>query len=312
MNSEKRKNIVLIVLTKYMRLDDVIKWSAISFIGFILGTKTFALQEIILPLCVFIVATFFCMSFCFAINNYYDADSDRENPRRMYKNALASGEISKKEGMFLNVLFIVISLLSVAWFKPGVLYFAIILFIWPGAYSIPPLRLKGRPGIDVLWHFFGFFFLVLWGSLFASSLSIGSLSILTWLVAISLGVFSCIGQLWNHYSDYEFDKESGTRTFAVRVGLDTTKKTINVVLGIHLIVLLLLFILYSSHYLITLLIVVGGMILGFLLLKPKKAGFPTRKSFEFYLATIVGGSVYISCLFLHIFSVIRIDLIKIY
>lgn len=113
MNAEKRKNIVLIVLTKYMRLDDVIKWVAISFIGFILGTPSFALQEIFLPFVAFFIATFFCLAFCFAINNYYDADSDRKNPRRMHSNALASGEISKAQGMILNIFFFAISLLTI-------------------------------------------------------------------------------------------------------------------------------------------------------------------------------------------------------
>jgi 4-hydroxybenzoate polyprenyltransferase len=307
MNNNKKKNIVLIVLTKFIRLDDVIKWSAISFIGFILGISTFSIQEIILPLSVFIASAFCIFSFCFAINNYYDADSDRENPRRMHSNALASGEISKKTGMAINIFLIVISLLVSGLFKAEVFYLSIILLVWFGAYSIPPLRIKGRPGIDVLWHFFGFFFIILWGALIT-----GSLHILTWLIAVSLGVFSCIGQLWNHYDDYTFDKESGTRTFAVQAGLKTTKKTIHFILGIHLILLLPLCILYSIHYLITLVIVVSGIVLGLLLLQPKKDGFPTKKSYEYYLATVVGGSVYVSCLFYHLFSVIGMNLIKIF
>lgn len=307
MTNEKKENIVHIVLTKYMRLDDVIKWTAISFIGFIFGTTTFTFQKMILPFCVFIIATFFCLSFCFAINNYYDADSDRENPRRNHKNALASGDISKKEGMTLNILFFIITLLIVAWFNLELLYLAVILFVWPAAYSVPPLRLKGRPGIDVIWHFFGFFFIILWGSLIA-----GSLPIFSWLAAISLGVFSCIGQLWNHYVDYEFDKESGTKTYAVQVGLGTTKKTLNVVLGIHLLILILLLGLYSSHYLISLLIFIIGMILGYLFFRPKKDGFPTRKSIEFYLTITMGGSVYISCLFYHLLSAIGVNIIKIF
>ena len=305
--NEKNENIIFTVLTTYMRLDDVIKWTAISFIGFIFGTTTFTFQEMILPFCVFLIATFFNMSFCFAINNYYDADSDRKNPRRMNKNALALGKISKKQGMVLNILFICITFLIIGAYNPGLLYYVVILFVMPAAYSVPPVRLKGRPGIDVIWHFLGFFIFVLWGSLIA-----GSLPTITWIIAISLGIFSCIGQLWNHYVDYEFDKESGTNTYAVRAGLGTTKKTLNVVLGIHVVILILLLALYSSHYLITLLIFIAGLILGFLLFRPKKAGFPTRKSIEFYLTVPAGGSVYISCLFYHLLSTIGVNLIKIY
>lgn len=307
MTNETRNNKLRIVLTKYMRLDDVIRWMAISFIGFILGTRTFTFQAVILPFCVFLITTFFSMSFVFAINNYYDADSDRANPRRMHKNALASGHISKGGAMAINILCIVIPLVILAWYNLLAMVVTILVFIWSATYSIPPIRIKGRPGLDVIWHFFGFLYIVLLGALIA-----GSLSELVWLMAISLGIFSCIGQLANHYEDFEYDKESGTATFTVRFGRSATKKAIEAVLGTHLIIILLLFVLYSSHYLMTLLLVVTFMILGFLLLKPKKAGFPTRRSYEFYLSTVVGGSVYISVLLYHIFMMMAINLIPLY
>ena len=307
MANEKRNSKVRIILTKYIRLDDVIRWMAISFVGFILGTTSFTFQAIVLLFIVFLIATFFYMSFTFAINNYYDANSDRANPRRMHKNALASGDISKKGAMIINILCIVIPLLILSWYKPVVVPLTILLIVWSALYSIPPIRIKGRPGVDVIWHFFGFLYIVLLGALIA-----GSLSELVWLMAISLGIFSCIGQLANHYEDFEYDKESGTKTFAVRFGLKATKQTIEVVLGIHLCIIILLFVLYLSHYLITLLLVGGLMILGFLLLRPKKTGFPTRRSYEFYLSTIVGGSVYISVLLYHILTMMSISLIPLY
>jgi 4-hydroxybenzoate polyprenyltransferase len=184
---------------------------------------------------------------------------------------------------------------------------AVFVFILSSVYSIPPIRIKGRPGSDVILHFFGFFLIVLLGALIA-----GSLSPMTLLMASSLGVFSCIGQLGNHYADYQFDKESGTQTFAVRFGLGATKKTIEGVLAVHLILLFILFVLYSSHSLITVLFIVVCLVLGFLLLRPTKAGFPTRKSYEFYLTTVVGGIVYISVLLYHLFIVIGLNLIPLY
>ncbi len=307
MTNETRNNKVLIVLTRYMRLDDVILWMAISFIGFILGTTSFSFEAMVLPFCVFVVVTFFTMSFIFAINNYYDAESDRENPRRRHKNALASGDISKTGALMINIFCIVIALVVLTWYSRLALLAAILIFIWSTTYSLPPIRIKGRPGLDVIWHFFGFLYIVLLGALIA-----GSLSPMTWIMAVSLGVFSCIGQLGNHYSDYEFDKESGTQTFAVRFGLNATKKTIKTVLVIHLIILLILFVLYPSHSLITVLLVVVASILGFILIRPTKAGFPTRKSYEFYLTTVIGGIVYISVLLYHIFLATGLNLMLLY
>ncbi|HVQ01050.1 MAG TPA: UbiA prenyltransferase family protein [Candidatus Thermoplasmatota archaeon] len=307
MVDEKRQSKIFIVLTKYMRLDDVIRWMIISFLGFILGITTLTLQAFLLPFGVFLVVSFCCMAFIFSINNYYDADSDRANPRRMHKNALASGEISNKSAMTINILCVVIPLLILAVFRPIALVAAILLLIWSATYSVPPVRVKGRPGLDIIWHFFGFLYIVLLGALIA-----GSLSELGWLMALSLGVFSCIGQLANHYDDFEYDKESGTTTFAVRYGLDGTKKAIEVVLGIHLVVLLVLVILYSSRSLITLLLLVGICILGFVLVKPKRDGFPTKKSYEYYLSTIVAGAVYLSILVYHILMITGSDLIPVW
>jgi 4-hydroxybenzoate polyprenyltransferase len=307
MTNEMKNNKVRVILTKYMRLDDVIRWMAISFIGFILGTTSFTLEAMILPFSVFFFTTFFSMSFIFAINNYYDADSDRTNPRRRHKNALASGDISKQGAMAINILCIIIPVLILAWYSLLALVAATSLFILSAIYSIPPVRIKGRPGSDVVLHFFGFVFIVLLGALIP-----GSLSQITWLMALSLGVFSCIGQLGNHYADYQFDKESGTQTFAVRFGLDATKKTIEGVLVVHLALLLFLFVLYSSHYLVTVLFIVVCLVLGFILIRPTKTGFPKRNSYEFFLTTVVGGSVYISVLLYHLFIMMGLNLIPLY
>ena len=104
MNKQK-KNMILVFFTEFIRLRCVMFWSAVSFGGFILGMSSLDLSSYIIPLLVFLVSTFFIMSFTFAINNYYDADSDRDNPRRMHINAIASGIISKRTGVFLNLVF---------------------------------------------------------------------------------------------------------------------------------------------------------------------------------------------------------------
>lgn len=292
---KQKKSIISVFLTEFIRIENVRAWFAISFGGFILGMSSLDLSSYIIPLLVFLVSTFFVMSFTFAINNYYDADSDRENPRRMHINAIASGKISKQTGVFLNITFIIIPLVVSFLFKFEVFLFCAFLLFLGGAYSVPPLRIKNMPILDIIWHIVGFFSYVIWGSLIA-----GSMGLINWLVAISIGVWSSVGQVDNHIRDYSFDKDSGTKTFAVWIGLDKAKITIEILTLFHLILLIPLILLYSLSYLITIIIIIVIPILGLLILKPKKDVFPTKRCFIYFFTIVIGGAVYLNCLIYHI------------
>jgi len=292
---DKKKNIISVFLTEFIRIKDAMIWSAISFGGFILGMSSFDLSSYIIPLLVFLVSTFFIMSFTFAINNYYDADSDRENPRRRNINAIASGKISKQTATSINIIFVIIPVIVSLLYKFEVFLFCIVFLTWMWIYSSPPLRLKSRPGIDVIWHFFAFFFIVIWGSFIA-----GSVGLINWLVAISIGVWSSVGQVGNHISDYSFDKDSGTNTFAVWIGIDKAKRTIEILTLLHLILLIPLILLCSLGYLITIIIVIVIPIIGLIIFKPRKGAFPTRRCFIYFFTVVIGYTIYLSCLVYHI------------
>jgi len=224
-NTNTKKNITLVILTEYIRIKDVIVWSAISFGGFILGMSHLDLSSYIIPFIVFLVSTFFIISFTFTINNYYDTDSDKVNPRRKDINAIASGKISKKTGIIMNIIFLIIPLIVSILYKFEVFLFCAFLLFLGWAYSASPLRTKSRPILDVLWHFLGFFSYVIWGSLIG-----GSIGLISWLIAISIGVWSSVGQIGNHIRDYSFDKDSKTKTFAVWIGIDKQKLPLNFLL----------------------------------------------------------------------------------
>jgi len=303
MNDENstKGNKVSVFFIEFIRISDVIKWIMIAFLGFILGITTPTITTYLVPFLIFFVSSFCIMSFTFAINNFYDTETDRENPRRMHTNAIASGKLSKKTGIGFNLLFVIVALLTSLFLKIEVFLVCILLLLWMWVYSAPPLRIKGRPGLDIFWHFGGFVILILWGSLCA-----GSLTTISWLLAISLGIDSCIAQVWNHFNDYAFDKESGTKTFAVMVGLENAKKTIKALLGIHFVFLISLILFYSLNYLVTIIILISGVIIGFILLQPQKHVFPSKRSIESYIAVIISGSVYASCIIYHLLSVVRI------
>ncbi len=287
----KKKNITLVILTEFFRISDAIKWSAISFGGFILGMSSLNLHDNIIPLFIFLVSTFFIMSFTFAINNYYDADSDRENPRRKNINAIASGRIPKQTGVFLILILVIIPLIVTILFKFEIFIFCGFLLFLGWAYSAPPFRFKGRLVMDVIWHFLGFFFYVIWGSLIA-----GSIGLISWLAAISIGAFSLIGQVENHIYDYSFDKKSGTKTLAVWLGLNKAKMILTILAFLHLILLIPLILLYTISYYITITSTVIIAAFGLIFLKQKKEAISIQMFFVKYSTYMVGGAVYLSCL----------------
>ena len=289
--SNQKKNIFSVFFIEFIRIRNIIAWALISFVGFFLGISSLDISSYIIPLLVFWISFFFIASLTFSMNNYYDADSDRINPRRKNINAIASGKITKKTSILLNLVFILITLVVTILYKFEVFLFCIFLMFLGLTYSVPPIRLKGRPGLDVIWHFFGFFLIVIYGSFVA-----GNVELISWLIAISLGVWSSIAQVGNHIEDYHPDKSSGTKTFAVWIGLDKAKTSILILTILHLILLIPLIILYSIQYYISLFIIILLPILGLVIIRPKKGTFPSNKCWTFYFSIVVGGSVYLSCL----------------
>ena len=206
--NQTTKNTIKLFLNRFIRISDTIKWSAISFLGFILSITQLSITTYIIPFLIFALSTFCIMGFTFAVNNFYDIQSDIKNPRRKETNVLASGDISRRSAIFYSLILALIPLLlSIFTFRYEIFIFCSYLLFLGWTYSAPPFRTKNIPGLDLIWHFIGFFSFVIWGSLIAgSSIYAGSIGLMIWLIAISIGVFSCIGQVWNHIMDYSFDK----------------------------------------------------------------------------------------------------------
>jgi len=292
----KKKGKIFVFFTGFIRIRGVVNWFGISFFGFLLGTSSLNFFSYMIPFFFFIVSTFFILAFTFAINNYYDIDSDKENPRRVDVNAMASGKISKQTGILLNIIFVIIPLFLSLLYRLEVFVFCSLLIIWMWAYSAPPLRLKGRPGIDVLWHFVAFVALVLWGSYLA-----GFITVITGLAALSIGIFGCIAQIDNHIRDYSFDKASGSKTFAVWVGSNQAQTILILFVIIHIFFLFPLIVLYCVYDLLTILILCLGTFIALFVVKIKKGSLVS----SLYLFIIVfGSSVYLSCLIYHLHSVL--------
>ncbi|VVB62312.1 1,4-dihydroxy-2-naphthoate octaprenyltransferase [uncultured archaeon] len=292
----KKSSVFFTFFTGFIRIRGVLNWFVISFFGFLLGISSLDITSYIVPLIFFVFSTFFILAFTFAINNYYDIDTDKANPRRAHLNAMASGNLSKQTGLLLNLIFIVIPLVLSLFFTVAVFVFCAFLIFWMWAYSAPPLRLKGRAGLDILWHFIAFLALVLWGSYLA-----GSVSLINILVAVSFGLFGVFAQIDNHIHDYPFDKASGSKTFAVWLGINKASVALKLSFIIYIVFLIPLIVLFSFSSYLTILIVCGGIIVSVLMIKIKKSALAPSL---FYVINFFGGSVYVSCLIYHISSIL--------
>ena len=295
-SAEKNTNAFIHFFTGFIRIKGVLNWLAISFFGFLLGITSFDITSIIFPFFMFVISTFFILAFTFAVNNYYDIDTDKENPRRATLNAIASGVITKHTGKIFNLIFIIIPLVLTFIYAWTVFVFCAALIVWMWMYSAPPLRFKSRPGVDLLWHFIAFLALVLWGSYIA-----GSVNLINIIAAVSIGLFGCFAQIDNHIQDYLFDKASGAKTFAVWIGLPSAHHSLIVTFILYLMSLLPLIILFSVSLPLTILLVGGGIFGSMLIITIKKSTLiPSLYTIIFF----VGGAVYLNCLIYHLRSIL--------
>jgi len=162
----------------------------------------------------------------YSLNNAYDIESDRKQLSTpddfgrwnlSVKNQVALGNITKAKASFFSLILFSLSALYF-YLEGGLLpaFFAIAIFIWAWSYSAPPIKLKNRFPLDLVLH--GFF----WGSfLFLMGFSMRSLSsldaVLPYLILIFLT--SILWEFHNYFEDYHADKEAGSSTFVVRLGL---------------------------------------------------------------------------------------------
>ncbi|MBI1277275.1 MAG: hypothetical protein GC179_04015 [Anaerolineaceae bacterium] len=94
----------------------------------------------------------FCYWLGFAVNDYFDAPFDGQDAKKGRRNFFVEIRLSR---VHAALIFGVISLvLAVVFAQFGLRGFIVVVFglsaIW--AYSAPPLRLKSRPGFDLLMH----------------------------------------------------------------------------------------------------------------------------------------------------------------
>ncbi len=160
----------------------------------------------------------------YTINDYFDAPFDAKDRKGAHRNFFVAHRVPKGWAVAAYVVAVALVLSGFARFGLiGIVIFGVcVAAMW--AYSAPPVRLKSRPGLDLVWH-----------ALFVQTFPYVLCVILidaTWTmldyVLISINVFASLsGQLAQQVRDFDVDS-STDRTFATTVGLRAARMTLQI------------------------------------------------------------------------------------
>jgi len=181
------------------------------------------------------------LGFAFSINNCFDRESDRLNPAKIGRNPAAIGTVGLSGGVILAAVAglggLCLACLASA-NRPAPLLLYISLLVVGASYSVPPVRLKGVPVLDLVSHGLGFGVLLFLYGFCATS----TCSLTPRLIIVTVSVFLCsiFFEIRNHLDDLDMDKTTGTMTTACWLGREGTEKLLKLFLFSHLSVLFLL------------------------------------------------------------------------
>lgn len=153
--------------------------------------------------------------FAFALNDYFDAPFDALDALKARRNFFVQTAVpGRVVTAFSLVLLAGLAVVYAQFGWPGWLLWAVSVFIaW--AYSAPPLRLKMRPGLDLLTHAL---FVQTFPYFICLVLIQANWSLLDWVLLAILFLASLTAQLEQQTRDFAVDVWAGG-TFTTRVGL---------------------------------------------------------------------------------------------
>jgi lycopene elongase/hydratase (dihydrobisanhydrobacterioruberin-forming) len=147
-----------------------------------------------------------------AINDAYDLAGDLLNPRK--NTPLTSGRISEGGAKVTAYSAAAVALIASGVIKPGMALATLGFLVCGWVYSVPPLKFKNRPGLDVISNCVALGAFPLLGGWAATRPVDG----FPWIV-MAVGVLVHIAlYMPTMIGDYEADKESGYTTTAVWLG----------------------------------------------------------------------------------------------
>jgi chlorophyll synthase len=158
--------------------------------------------------------------FAFALNDYYDAPFDALEPQKAARNFFVQLPLPGWLVLLFSAGLLGLVALAYAQFGGlGWLFWGISCFMaW--AYSAPPLRLKMRPGLDILTHAL---FVQTFPYLVCLVLIQATWGLLDWVLLAILFLASLTAQLEQQARDFEVDVQAGG-TFTTKMGRERVIK----------------------------------------------------------------------------------------
>ena len=173
------------------------------------------------------------VAYAFAINNCFDVDTDLVNPRKRYKNPIASGELTFKNGILSSAVIGLLGISLAAFLGYGELIIYVSMVVLATLYSVPP-RLKAQPILDVVSH--GIFFGAM--PFFYGAFFDGVITKYEIVIGSALLLYSFAMELRNHLEDYESDLAANLKTTPIVIGKTLSEKLVVVFSGISIALLL--------------------------------------------------------------------------
>jgi len=181
---------------------------------FLLGFTAYHTELSLLPIVQLSLLSFPYCLLLYGINDVYDYESDRINPRKQISNrVLCESEyfpLVKKTSFIVAVLLISSSIITLNLLNIAAM---LLLLFFSHQYSAPPLRLKERPPLDSFSNciFYWYAPILIGASYYATIFDI--YITVYFIMACLMGIHS-----FSTILDYSVDKMAGDRTFAVVFG----------------------------------------------------------------------------------------------
>ena len=183
----------------------------------------------------FLIAIFAVILFnscVFIVNQLGDIDTDQLHQEKA-QLPLSSGQLSRRQGWMIALIFFVAGTLMAL--LVGIVYLLVLsaIIIFALIYSLPPIRLKARPFLDLAMigvAFGSWAILVAWVVLF-------SLPEIPLLLLIGAGFFYAGTHGIHTASDYAADSKAGVNTTAVVLGPKLTARIGIILIGLGLLML---------------------------------------------------------------------------